>query len=205
MKGCIRCHGPTDQQGDCERCDRERKALGPSDATACSAGEVLERIIEPLPEYQKAIVRGSINPKKRIHKVEQGDMKSQMLYWKHMATMARESLESWAGKQLPTWKHIGELGEIAYMEDGSHRWKVWEGYENMRLFLVYLASGEVQTHFACIRDDGMLCDEHGDDVGWAWYDAEYFMDIPVRPSLPNVPAVAPPTLDSDLPKDVPGG
>jgi transcriptional regulator with XRE-family HTH domain len=34
MKGCIRCHGPTDHKGNCERCDRERKALGPSDAAA---------------------------------------------------------------------------------------------------------------------------------------------------------------------------
>lgn len=36
MKGCIRCHGPTDHKGNCERCDRERTALGPSDATDCS-------------------------------------------------------------------------------------------------------------------------------------------------------------------------
>ena len=84
------------------------------------------------------------------------------------------------------WKPIGELGEIAYMEDGSHRWKLWAGYEEMRLFLFYLACGDIETHFASIDDAGMLCNEYGDDVGWAWYDAEYFMDIPERPSLPNV-------------------
>ena len=83
------------------------------------------------------------------------------------------------------WKPIGELGEIAYMEDGSHRWKLWAGYEEPRLFLVYLACGDIETHFASIDDGGMLCDEHGDDVGRAWYDADYFMDIPERPYLPN--------------------
>lgn len=108
-------------------------------------------------------------------------MKSQMLYWKHIAQMRQESLDAWAGKKLPTWKPIGELGEIAYMEDGSRRWKLWAGYEEPRLFLVYLACGDIETHFASIDDNGMLCNEHGDDVGWAWYDAEYFMDIPQRP------------------------
>jgi hypothetical protein len=83
------------------------------------------------------------------------------------------------------WKPIGELGEIAYMEDGSHRWKLWAGYEETRLFLVYLACGDIETHFASIDDGGMLCNEHGDDVGWAWYDAEYFLDIPQRSSPPN--------------------
>lgn len=112
-------------------------------------------------------------------------MKSQMLFWKHIAQMRQESLDAWAGKKLPTWKHIGELGEIAYMEDGSRRWTLWAGYEDMRLFLIYLSSGEVETHFAYIDDGGTLCDEHGDDVGWLWCDAEYFMDIPARPSLPN--------------------
>ena len=34
MNGCIRCHGPTDHNGNCERCNRERKALGPSDASS---------------------------------------------------------------------------------------------------------------------------------------------------------------------------
>ena len=71
------------------------------------------------------------------------------------------------------------------MKDGSHRWKLWSGYEDMRIFLVYLSSGVVETHFAYIDDGGTLCDQNGDDVGWAWYDAEYFMDIPQRPSLPN--------------------
>jgi len=85
------------------------------------------------------------------------------------------------------WRHIGELGEIAYMEDGSHRWKLWAGYEDMRIFLIYLSSGDVETHFAYIDDDdGMLRDCAGDDVGWSWYDAEYFMDIPAKPSLSNI-------------------
>ena len=90
-----------------------------------------------------------------------------------------------ASHDLFGWRVIGELGEIAYMEDDSLRWKLWAGYEDMRLFLVYLSSGEVETHFAYIDDGGTLCDPNGDDVGWAWYDADYFMDIPQRPSLPN--------------------
>ncbi|MFM2243045.1 MAG: hypothetical protein RLZ97_1900, partial [Verrucomicrobiota bacterium] len=74
------------------------------------------------------------------------------------------------------WRHIGELGEIAYMEDGSRRWTLKSGWETMRVFLVYLSSGEVETHFAYIDDGGTLCDANGDDVGWLWCDAEYFMD-----------------------------
>jgi len=108
-------------------------------------------------------------------------------YQKAIVTAPKYSSISGANKaaNASPWRHIGELGEIAYMEDGSIRWKVWAGYEDMRLFLVYLASGEVETHFAHIDDTGMLCNEHGDDVGWAWYDAEYFMDIPARPSRHN--------------------
>lgn len=83
------------------------------------------------------------------------------------------------------WRVIGELGEIAYMEDGSRRWTLKAGWEDMRLFLVYLKSGEIETHFAYIDDSGTLCDHNGDDVGWLWCDAKYFMDIPPSPSLPN--------------------
>lgn len=104
-----------------------------------------------------------------------------------------------------SWRSIGELGEIAYMDDGSRRWTLKAGWEDMRLFLVYLRGGEIETHFAYIGDSGTLYDHNGDDVGWLWCDAEYFMDIPQRPSRQNVKVVAPPTLDSDLPKDVPGG
>jgi hypothetical protein len=143
----------------------------------------MEGVMDRLQPYQAAILAGST--RKRFFTADQADCKYQSIHWKHMAKMARESLDAWAGKKLPTWKHIGELGEIAHMEDGSIRWKVWAASEDMRLFLVYLASGEVETHYAYIDDTGMLCNEHGDDVGWAWHDAEYFMDIPERPSLPN--------------------
>jgi hypothetical protein len=91
------------------------------------------------------------------------------------------------------WRHIGELGEIAYMEDGSRRWTLKSGWEDMRVFLVYLSSGEVETHFAYIDDGGTLCDHNGDDVGWLWCDAEYFMDLPARPSLSNARAMTPAT------------
>ena len=108
-------------------------------------------------------------------------------YQKAIVTAPKYSPIKWAKRVLNAspWRHIGELGEIAYMEDGSHRWKLWAGYEEMRLFLVYLPNTERQTHFAYIDDVGMLCNEHGDYVGWAWHEAEYFMDIPQRPSLPN--------------------
>lgn len=87
------------------------------------------------------------------------------------------------------WRHIGELGEIAYMEDGSRRWTLKGDWETMKIFLVYMANGDVQTHFAYIDgDDGMLRDCDGDDVGWLWCDADYFMDVPTRPSLHNNPA-----------------
>ena len=95
----------------------------------------------------------------------------------------KTNTENTAGRDCQSWKNIGELGEITYMEDGSIRWKLWAGYEDMRLYLVYLACGEIETHFAFIDDGGMLCNENGDDVGWMWHDAEYFMDIPDRPSL----------------------
>ena len=81
------------------------------------------------------------------------------------------------------WKPISELGEIEYMEDGSRRWTLRAGWEDMRLFLVYLTSGEVETHFAYIDDGGTLCDELGNCLGRAWYDADYYMDIPARPFL----------------------
>jgi hypothetical protein len=81
------------------------------------------------------------------------------------------------------WKPISELGEIEYMEDGSHRWTLWAGYEDMRLFLVYLAGGGIETHLASIDERGMLCDELGNCLGRAWYDADYYMEIPARPFL----------------------
>lgn len=38
MKGCIKCHGPTDHGGHCERCDSSQlESSYPSDGTACSA------------------------------------------------------------------------------------------------------------------------------------------------------------------------
>ena len=81
------------------------------------------------------------------------------------------------------WKPISELGEIEYMEDGSRRWTLWAGYEDMRLFLVYLAGGGIETHLASIDERGMLCDELGNCLGRAWYDADYYFDIPARPFL----------------------
>lgn len=85
------------------------------------------------------------------------------------------------------WRPISELGEIAYMEDGSRKWTLKGDWETMKIFLVYMASGEVQTHYAYIdEDDGYLRGPDGDDVGWLWCDAEYFMDIPARPSLHKV-------------------
>lgn len=83
------------------------------------------------------------------------------------------------------WRHIGELGEIAYMEDGTRRWTLKAGWEEMRIFLVYLSNGERETHFAYIDDRGALCDHSGDDLGWMWCDADYYMDIPDRPILPD--------------------
>lgn len=108
-------------------------------------------------------------------------------YQKAIVTAPKYSAISGARKAVNAspWRHIGELGEIAYMEDGSHRWKLWSGYEEMRLFLIYLSNGERQTHFAYIDDGGNLCDQNGDNVGWAWHEAEYFMDVPARPSLPD--------------------
>jgi hypothetical protein len=85
------------------------------------------------------------------------------------------------------WKPIRELGEIEYMEDGSHRWTLWAGYEDMRLFLIYLAGGGIETHFASIDDGGSLRDQNGDDVGRSWYDAAYYMDIPALPCLHTKP------------------
>jgi hypothetical protein len=39
MKGCIKCHGPTDHGGHCERCDPSQlESLSPSRAAPCSAG-----------------------------------------------------------------------------------------------------------------------------------------------------------------------
>jgi len=109
-------------------------------------------------------------------------------YQKAIVTAPKFSAVSGAKKaaNASPWRRIGELGEIAYMEDGSRRWTLKAGWEDMRLFLVYLSSGEVETHFAYIDDGGTLCDCNGDDVGWLWCDAEYFMDVPTRPSLHNV-------------------
>jgi hypothetical protein len=50
----------------------------------------------------------------------------------------------------------------------------------MRLFLVPLSSGEVEAHYAYIDEDGDLCTPCGDTVGRAWYDAEYFLDLPAE-------------------------
>ena len=79
------------------------------------------------------------------------------------------------------WRPISELGEIEDMGDGAHRWTLWAGYDDMRLFFVYLAGGDFETHLAYIDDGGMLCDENGDCLGRAWYDADYYMDIPAPP------------------------
>ena len=85
-----------------------------------------------------------------------------------------------------TWRNIGELGEIAYMSDGSRQWALKGDWETMKLFLVYMKNGDVQTHFAYIdEDDGMLRDSNGDDVGWLWCDADYYMNIPAKPPSPN--------------------
>jgi hypothetical protein len=41
MKGCIKCHGPTDHGGHCERCDSSQlESLSPSGAAPCSAAPV---------------------------------------------------------------------------------------------------------------------------------------------------------------------
>ena len=129
-----------------------------STLVVCADDETKARVMDRLQPYQKAIV-----------------------------TAQKYSAISGAKKAAyaSPWRHIGELGEIAYMEDGSRRWTLKAGWEDMRVFLVYLSSGEVETHFAYIDDGGTLCDLNGDDVGWLWCDAEYFMDIPARPSLSN--------------------
>ena len=123
----------------------------------CADEETMASVLDRLQPYQKAII-----------------------------TAPKYSAISGARKAInaPPWRHIGELGEIAYMEDGSRRWTLKGDWETMKIFLVYMANGDVQTHFAYIDgDDGMLRDCNGDDVGWLWCDAEYFMDVPKRPSL----------------------
>jgi hypothetical protein len=107
-------------------------------------------------------------------------------YQKTIVAAPKYSAVSGAKKAVneSPWRHIGELGEIAYMEDGSRRWTLKGDWETMKIFLVYLANGDIQTHFAYIDgDDGMLRDCNGDDVGWLWCDAEYFMYIPVKPAI----------------------
>ena len=109
-------------------------------------------------------------------------------YQKAIVTAPKYSPIEWAKKALNAspWRRIGELGEIACMEDGSRRWTLKGDWETMKIFLVYMANGDIQAHFAYIDDGGTLCDPNGDDVGWLWCDAEYFMDLPARPSLSNV-------------------
>lgn len=105
-------------------------------------------------------------------------------YQKAIFSAPKVSLIEWARKAVGIcpWRHIGELGEIAYMEDGTRRWTLKGDWETMKIFLVYMENGDVQTYFAYIdEDDGMLRDYNGDDVGWLWCDADYFMDIPCRP------------------------
>lgn len=83
------------------------------------------------------------------------------------------------------WRPISELGDFEYLPDGGIRWTLNEGYDEMMLFLVYLSGGDIETHLASIDDGGTLCDPNGDDVGWQWYDATYFMRIPERPERKN--------------------
>lgn len=75
------------------------------------------------------------------------------------------------------WKPISELGEITYMEDGSYRWTLWAGYENLRLFEVELESGRSEFHVASIDDEGTLRNQDGDYVGWQWHDTSRFMEL----------------------------
>jgi hypothetical protein len=86
---------------------------------------------------------------------------------------------------MSPWKPVENLGTVTYLPDGSRRWELESGWEDYRLFLVYLAGGDVETHYAHISDDGSLHDQNGDDIGWSWDDAIYYMDIPELPSLQN--------------------
>ena len=82
---------------------------------------------------------------------------------------------------IKPWRHIDELGEITYKEDGSRQWTLNPGYYgHMRLFLIYPTTGNVETHYGYIDENGALCAPNGDPVGWMWCDAEYFMDLPAE-------------------------
>ena len=82
---------------------------------------------------------------------------------------------------LKPWRHIGELGEVTYGEDGYRQWTLNPGYYgHMRLFLIYLTNGNVEARYGYIDGNGALCAPNGDSVGRTWCDAEYFMDLPAE-------------------------
>jgi len=123
----------------------------------CDTKETVEKmLIERLQPYQKDVVNALKN--RSIHSTKNEVSSS-------------------------PWRNIGELGEIAYMEDGTRRWLLKDGHEKMRLFAIYLTNGKIQKHYAYIDDSGALCNYDGDNIGWVWCDADLFMDIPELPRV----------------------
>jgi hypothetical protein len=77
------------------------------------------------------------------------------------------------------WKPVSDLG-IAF-EDGS--WSLHSGYEKHRIYAVELSNGEYDVFYGYIDEDANLCYANGDDTGWVWDQAAYYMDL----QLPEFP------------------
>lgn len=101
--------------------------------------------------------------------------------WLSEEQIAQLIREESGGNQPTAWSPIKELGEAKHHENGRREWKLFPGWEKFRLFAIEMADGETRIHHARITDDGTLHDENGNDIGWYWCDASYFMDIPEPP------------------------
>lgn len=80
-------------------------------------------------------------------------------------------------KKESLWKPIEELGTMSKNQDGVISWHLFDGYEKMRLFIIFVNDGH-ETYYGNIDEDGLICDMDGEDIGFSWYQAAYFMDIP---------------------------
>jgi len=94
------------------------------------------------------------------------------------STDTEQAWEAWQAARERQWRPIEELGTI----DGDS-WTLKSGYEKYRLFMILMADDDHQTYWATITEDGTLHDANGDDTGWRWCDASYYMDV----TLPNPP------------------